>query len=145
LAPGRLADLVLWAPSSFGVKPVLVLKAGVVAWSAMGEGNASIHGSEPTRFGPDWAAMGMAAASLSTTFVSRAALDADIAHELGTRRRVAAVRGTRGITRDELVANTVVPEGMEVSPEDGTVTIGGRELACEAVDAVPLSRRDLLA
>jgi urease subunit alpha len=145
LAPGRLADLVLWAPSSFGVKPALVLKAGLVAWSAMGEGNASIHAAEPTRYGPDWGALGVAAASRSTTFVSRAAFDADIAHPLGTRRRVAAVRGTRGITRDDLVANTFVPTGLEVSAEDGAVTIDGRELACEPVDAVPLSRRYLLA
>ncbi len=145
LAPGRLADLVLWPASSFGVKPAMVLKSGVVAWSAMGEGNASIHASEPTRYGPDWGAMGLAAPDLSTTFVSRAAFDADIGHELGTRRRVAAVRGTRAITREDLVANTYVPQDMEVSPEDGTVSIGGRELACEPVGSVPLSRRYLLA
>jgi urease subunit alpha len=145
LAPGRLADLVLWAPSSFGVKPAMVLKAGLIAWSPMGEGNASIHGAEPTRYGPDWVATGIAAASRSTTFVSRGALDAGIAHELGTRRRVAAVHGTRGITREDLVANTVVPTGLEVSPVDGAVTIDGRELACEPVAGVPLSRRYLLA
>jgi urease subunit alpha len=145
LAPSRLADLVLWAPASFGVKPAMVLKAGLIAWSAMGEGNASIHASEPTRYGPDWVATGQAAASRSTMFVSRAALDAGIARTLGTRRRVAAVHGTRGITRDDLVANTVVPTGLEVSPEDGAVTIDGRELACEPVERVPLSRRYLLA
>src|SRR4030095_8847011 len=78
LAPGRMADLVLWEASSFGVKPVMVFKGGMVAWSAIGEGNASVHGAEPTRYGPDWGAIGRAAASVSTTFVQAAALDAGI-------------------------------------------------------------------
>ena len=76
LAPGRLADLVLWEASSFGVKPVMVFKGGVVAWGAIGEGNASVHGAQPTRYGPDWGATGVAPAAVSTTFVSAAALDA---------------------------------------------------------------------
>ena len=73
----------------------MVIKGGVVAWSAMGEGNASVHGAEPTRYGPDWGATGEAAARLSTTFVSRAALDAGVAPTLSTRRRIVAVGGTR--------------------------------------------------
>ena len=145
LAPGHMADLVLWWPSHFGVKPLMVLKSGVVAWSAMGEGNASVHGAEPTRYGADWGGSGRAAASLSTTFVSRAGLDAGIAGTLGTKRRVVAVTGTRGLTRDDLVANIVVPASMEVSPDDGSVSIGGRPLRCDPVDTVPLSRRYLLA
>ena len=76
LEPGRLADIVLWEPSKFGVRPFLVIKGGVVAWSAMGEGNASVHGAEPTAYGPDWGATGDAAARLSTTFVSAAAAQA---------------------------------------------------------------------
>jgi urease subunit alpha len=141
LEPGRLADIVLWEPSKFGVRPFLVIKGGVVAWSAMGEGNASVHGAEPTAYGPDWGATGDAAARLSTTFVSAAAAQAGFG---GTRRRVAAVRGTRGLTRSDLVANTAVPE-IEVSPDDGEVTIGGRVLSSEPVAEVPLSRRYLLA
>ncbi|MET0799784.1 MAG: urease subunit alpha [Actinomycetota bacterium] len=144
LAPGRVADIVLWEPTSFGAKPLLVLKGGVVAWSAMGEGNASVHGAEPTRFGPDWGAVGTAAARLSTTFVSRAAIEGNLARTLGTRRRVVAVRGTRGLTRSDLVANTAAPAGLEVSPDDGAVSIDGRTLACEPVDSVPLSRRYFL-
>jgi urease subunit alpha len=144
LAPGRTADLVLWAPTHFGVKPVMVFKQGVVAWSARGEGNASVHGSEPTVFGPDWGGMGTAAATLSTTFVSRAGLEAGIVERLGTRRRVVAVRGTRGLTRHDLVANTEAPSVM-VAPADGTVTIDGRPIACDPVTDVPMSRRYLLA
>jgi urease subunit alpha len=141
LAPGHVADVVLWEPSGFGVRPVMVIKGGVVAWSAMGEGNAAVHGAEPTRFGPDWGATGEAAARLSTTFVSAAALRGAL---FTTRRRVAAVHGTRGLIRPDLVANTAVPD-VEVSPDDGEVTLGGRVLACEPVGSVPLSRRYLLA
>jgi urease subunit alpha len=144
LAPGRLADLVLWEASSFGVKPVMVFKGGVVAWSAIGEGNASVHGAQPTRFGPDWGAMGTAPTAVSTTFVSETALDAGIAGRLGTRRRLVAVRGTRSIRRDDLALNRTVP-AIEVSPRDGTVTMDGRVLRTEPVGEVPLSRRYLLA
>jgi urease subunit alpha len=144
LAPGRLADLVLWEASSFGVKPVMVFKGGVVAWSAIGEGNASVHGAQPTRYGPDWGATGVASAAVSTTFVSGAALDAGIAKMLGTRRQLVAVRGTRSIRRDDLALNRTAP-AIEVSPEDGTVTLDGRVLRTDAVSEVPLSRRYLLA
>jgi urease subunit alpha len=143
LAPGRIADLVLWQATHFGVKPMMVLKAGVVAWSAMGEGNASVHGAEPTRYEPDWGGFGDAATRLSTTFVSRAALDAGFAST--TRRRIVAVRGTRGLTRTDLTANTSVPNGLEVSRVDGTVTLEGTVLECEPTTALPLSRRYLLA
>ena len=144
LAPGHLADLVLWDAASFGAKPVAVMKGGVVAWGPMGEGNASVHGSEPTRFGPDWGATGDAAAALSTTFVSGAALEADIAEALGTKRRIAAVHGTRGIGRADLVANTAAP-AIDVSPADGTVSLDGRVLAAEPVADVPLNRRYFLS
>ena len=143
LAPGRMADIVLWQASHLGVKPLMVLKAGVVAWSAMGEGNASVHGAEPTRYGPDWGGFGDAPSRLSTTFVSKAALDAGFASR--TARRVIAVTDTRGLTRTDLVANTAAPAGLTVSPVDGTVTLDGRVLACEPTPVVPLSRRYLFA
>jgi urease alpha subunit len=110
----------------------------------MGEGNASIHGAQPTRYGPDWGGTGIAAARLSTTFVPQAAMDAGIGATLDTRRQVLAVQGTRGLTRADMVANTAVP-AIEVSPHDGTVTLDGRDLRCEPVTRVPLSRRYLLA
>ena len=143
LAPGRMADVVLWEPTRFGVKPLMVLKGGVVVWTAIGEGNASVHGAEPTRYGPDWGGTGDAPARLSTTFVSQAALDAGFSSTTG--RRVVAVRGTRGLTRRDLVANRAAPSGLEVSAADGTVTLGGRVLAVEPTSVVPLSRRYLLA
>ncbi len=144
LLPGHLADLVLWPSHSFGVKPLAVMKAGVIAWGPLGEGNASVHATEPTRYGPDWGATGDAPRALGVTFFSQAALDGGIAAALGTARRVIAVAGTRGLTRADLVANTAVP-AIEVDPADGTVTLGGRVLAAEPVDEVPLSRRYLLS
>ncbi len=144
LSPGRIADLVLWEASHFGVKPVMVFKGGVVAWTAMGEGNASVHGAEPTRYGPDWGGTGLAPARVSTTFVSSAAIDAGIARTLGTRRRLVAVRGTRAIRRDGLARNRTVPP-IEVSAVDGTVTLDGRVLRTDPVTEVRLSRRYLLA
>ena len=122
----------------------MVFKGGVVAWSAMGEGNASVHGAEPTRYGPDWGALGTAPASLSTTYVSQAALDAGIGATLGHAPTVAAVRGTRGLTRGDLIAGRAAPP-VAVAPGDGTVTIDGRVVAAEPAAVVPLSRRYLLA
>jgi urease subunit alpha len=144
LRPGRLADIVLWRPSAFGVKPELILKAGAFAWGALGQGNATVEGAEPVRYGAHWGALGDAAATLSTTFVSRAALEGGIRERLGSRRRFAAVTGTRSATRGSLVRNTgVLP--VEVDPGDGTVTLEGRVLGVEPVSEVPLSRRYLLA
>jgi urease subunit alpha len=144
LSPGRIADLVLWEASHFGVKPVMVFKGGVVAWTAIGEGNASVHGSEPTRYGSDWGGTGLAPARVSTTFVSAAAIDAGIARTIGTRRRLVAVRGTRAIRREGLARNRTVPP-IEVSAADGTVTLDGRVLRTDPVSEVRLSRRYLLA
>jgi urease subunit alpha len=144
LSPGHLADLVLWDPASFGAKPAAVMKGGVIAWGPIGEGNASVHGAEPTRFGPDWGATGEAAAALATTFVSGAALDAGIAGTLATRRRVVVARGTRDILRGDLLANTSVP-AVDVSKVDGTVSLDGRVLAVEPVSEVPLNRRYFLS
>ncbi|GIU99888.1 MAG: hypothetical protein KatS3mg014_1504 [Actinomycetota bacterium] len=144
LAPGRLADVVLWRPDRFGVRPELVLKAGAFAWGALGEGNATIEGAQPVRQGPHWAGTGRAGASVGITFVSRAALEAGIRERLGSRRRFVAVAGTRGLTREALVAGRAwLP--VEVDPRDGRVSLGGRTLAAEPVRSVPLSRRYLLA
>jgi urease subunit alpha len=144
LAPGGLADLVLWRPSWFGVRPELVIKGGAFAWGAIGEGNATIEGAMPVLHGPHWGATGRAGASIATTFVSRVALEGGIRERLGSRRRFVAVEGTRGLTRDSFVANRALP-AVEVDRRDGTVTLEGRVLASDPVTEVPLSRRYLLA
>ena len=141
LQPGRLADIVLWQPSFFGVKPALVLKSGVAAWAPLGEGNATVEGAEPTRYRPDWGGTGRAAAALSTTFVSSAAVGA--AHLRRHGRSVVAVRATRGLTRTALHRNRRVA-AIEVDVRDGTVRLDGQTLAVDPVQEVPLSRRYLL-
>jgi urease subunit alpha len=144
LAPGSLADIVLWRPSHFGVKPELVLKAGHFAWGALGQGNATVEGAQPVRYGAHWGALGDSASALSTTFVSGAAVDAGIQERLRSRRRFMAVRGMRTIVRDSLVHNTsVLP--VQVDPVDGTVMLDGEVLAVDPVAEVPLSRRYLLS
>ena len=144
LAPGHLADLVLWDPASFGAKPVAVMKGGVVAWGPIGEGNASVHGAEPTRFGPDWGATGDAAAALSTTFVSGAALEAGIARTLATRA-ASSRSGEPEASAEPIWPRTPRSRPIEVSQTDGTVTLGDRVLAAEPVADVPLNRRYLLS
>ena len=144
LRPGRLADVVLWRPSAFGVKPELVLKAGAFAWGALGQGNATVEGTEPVTYGGHWGALGHAAARLSTTFVSKAALEAGIRDRLASRRRFAAVGGTRAAVRASLVHNTAVAS-VRVDPVDGTVTLEGDVLAVDPVARIPLRRLYLLA
>jgi len=143
LQPGRLADIVLWRPAEFAVKPALVLKSGVAAWAPLGEGNATVEGAEPTRYRADWAGNGLAARSLSATFVSGAAATASAPALLGPGRRLLAVRGTRGLTRSSLVRNRDVAR-VEVDVRDGSVSLDGRRLAVDPVRDVPLSRRYLL-
>jgi urease subunit alpha len=144
LAPGRLADVVLWRPACFGIRPELILKAGHFAWGPAGEGNASVEGAEPRRYAAQWAGYGLTPAALSVTFVGAAALDAGLAARLGSRRRFVAVSGTRSVRRGRLIAGRACPQ-VAVDPADGTVTLGGRVLAAAPVGDVPLSRRYLLA
>jgi urease subunit alpha len=143
LQPGRIADIVLWRPADFGVKPALVLKGGVLAWAPLGEGNATVEGAEPTRYRADWGGTGRAARSLSATFVSAAAATAGSAALMAPGRPLLAVRGTRGLTRSSLVRNREVAS-VDVDVRDGAVSLDGRRLAVDPVRDVPLSRRYLL-
>jgi urease subunit alpha len=139
LLPGRLADIVLWSPALFGVKPELVLKNGFEAWGALGGGNGSVERVQPVSYGPHWGATGRAGASVGTTFVSQTALDGGIADVLGRRRRLSAVRGTRGLSRADLTYNRAVPQ-IRIDPSDGTVFLSGQRLASPPVDRVPMNR-----
>jgi urease subunit alpha len=146
LQPGRLADIVLWEPAYFGVKPALVLKGGLAAWAPLGEGNASVERAEPTRYRPDWGGAGRAGAAGSITFVSGAAAASSSTARAGWSRHgrtVVPVRHTRGLTRASLARNRVTA-AIEVDVRDGRVTLDGRALASEPVPDVPLSRRYLL-
>ncbi len=140
LQTGRLADIVLWEPAYFGVKPAVVLKGGMPAWAPLGEGHATVEGAEPTRYRPDWGGTSGAAASLSTVFTAAASR---LTAEVSGGRTVTAVRGTRGLTRSALQRNRAIAP-IEVDVRDGTVHLEGRQLAVAPVGDVPLSRRYFL-
>jgi urease subunit alpha len=141
LQAGRLADIVLWRPAYFGVKPEFVLKGGFAAWGPLGEGNATVERAEPTRYGADWGGSGGAAALLSITFVSsRGFANRDLMTRLAaTGRSIVGVRGTRGLTRANLVRNQATA-AIEVDPVEGRVRLAGRPLAVEPVDDLPMNR-----
>ncbi len=145
LAPGRLADIVLWKPAFFGVKPELVLKAGFAAWAPLGDGNATVERAEPTRYRADWGGAGQAASSLSLTFVSQhGAADRALVTRLAAGgRTVVPIGGTRGLTRSSLVHNRATAP-IEIDPTDGHVTLAGRPLAVEPATELPLNRRYFL-
>ena len=140
---GKLADLVLWSPAFFGVKPELVLKGGMIACANMGDPNASIPTPQPTFYRPQFAAHGRAKYSTSVTFVSQASLDHGHIAKLGLGKRLCAVRNTRNISKRDLVWNDAIPD-IAVDPETYTVTADGRELRCEPASVLPLAQRYFL-
>jgi len=142
LRPGRLADVILWKPGFFGVKPEWVLKAGYPAWGPLGDGNATVERSEPTRYRADWGGSAHVAPEIAITFVSGAA-DRDLRRRLATRRRLVATGRVRNLTRGDLWSNRATAP-IEIDPLDGRVTLDGVPLAVEPTREVPLSRRYIL-
>jgi urease subunit alpha len=138
---GKLADLVLWQPRFFGVKPELVLKGGLIASAVMGDPNASIPTPQPAFYRNQFAAHGRARYSTSVTFVSKASLDC-ISH-LNLRKRLVPVSNTRNISKRDLLWNNSLPV-IEVDPETYTVKADGRELRCEPATVLPLAQRYFL-
>jgi urease subunit alpha len=143
VAVGRLADLVLWKPMFFGVKPDLVLKAGSIAASAMGDPNASIPTPQPVRYRPMFASLGRAVAASSVSFVSAAAVEAGIKTTLKLDKALSAVRGTRAVSKADMVLNDATPE-IEVDPETYEVRADGEPLTCEPARELPLAQRYFL-
>ncbi len=143
LAVGRLADIVLWSPAFFGVKPEWIFKGGFPAWGALGEGNSTVERSEPTRYRADWGGVSTAAPKSAVMFVASGVDREALARWLGTRRELVVAEGMRGVTRSSLVANRAVAP-VDIDLRTGAVSLGGRALAAEAVSEVPLSRRYLL-
>jgi len=140
---GKLADIVVWKPAFFGVKPELVLKGGMIALANMGDPNASIPTPQPTFYRPQFAAHGSAKAATSVTFVSQAFLEGDTHKQLKLNKRLVAVKGTRDISKKDLVFNDSTPN-IEVDPETYTVKADGRILTCEPTQEVPLAQRYFL-
>ncbi len=142
--PGKLADLVLWSPAFFGVKPDLVIKGGAIAWAAMGDPNASIPTPQPVHYRPMFGAFGGALAAGCVSFVSAAALEAGIGETLGLRRQLVAVTNTRGgIGKRSMIHNDAMPL-IEVDPETYEVRADGVLLTCEPATVLPMAQRYFL-
>jgi urease subunit alpha len=138
---GKLADLVLWEPKFFGVRPKLVLKGGMIAWAAMGDANASIPTPQPVFMRPMFAAH--IPAHTSVTFVSQAAHEAGVAEALGLRTRTVPVRNTRAIGKRDMIHNNAMPD-ISVDPETYEARADGDLLVTEPARELPLARRYFL-
>ncbi len=144
VAVGKLADLVLWSPAFFGVKPDLVIKGGSIACAQMGDPNASIPTPQPVHYRPMFGAMGRALAASCITFVSAAAIEAEIGKALGLERRLAAVSNTRGgIGKKAMIHNDATPD-IEVDAETYEVRADGVLLTCEPSTILPMAQRYFL-
>jgi urease subunit alpha len=140
---GKVADLCLWRPAFFGVKPELVLKGGMIAWAQMGDANASIPTPQPVHMRPMFASYGSAMHATSLTFVSKAALKAGIPEKLKLQKKAVAVSGIRKLTKKDMKLNDRTPE-MEVDSETYEVLADGELLTCEPATVLPLAQRYFL-
>ncbi len=140
---GKLADLVIWKPAFFGVKPEMVLKGGFIAQAQMGDPNASIPTPEPIISRPMFGAFGRALTSTSLTFFSQAGLDREIPKKLGLQKRVAVVKNCRSVKKRDLKLNDYLPK-IEVDSETYVVTADGMRLTCEPAVVLPMAQRYFL-
>jgi urease subunit alpha len=143
IEPGKLADLVLWKPAFFGVKPEMIVKGGFIAWSVMGDANASIPTPQPVMYRPMFGSFGAATAATSITFVSQAALSAGLPQQLGLKKMIAPVRNCRQIGKKDMVRNDATPK-IEVDPETYEVRVDGELIGCEPATVLPLAQRYFL-
>jgi len=139
---GKLADLVIWRPAFFGVKPSLILKGGMIAAAAMGDPNASIPTPQPVHYRPMFGAFGGALAT-SVTFVSQAALKNPLVTGLGLKKPLMAVKNCRGIGKKDMIHNSYTPK-IEVDPENYLVKADGELLMCEPAKVLPMAQRYFL-
>jgi len=140
---GKLADLVLWTPAFFGVKPDLVIKLGSIVAAPMGDPNASIPTPQPVHYRPMFAALGRSLTQSRVTFVSQASLEAGIADNYGLESLVLPVKNTRNIGKKDMVLNNLKPK-IDVHPETYEVRADGELLTCEPADVLPMAQRYFL-
>jgi urease subunit alpha len=140
---GKLADLVLWSPAFFGAKPALIIKGGMIAAAPMGDPNASIPTPQPVHYRPMFGALGGARAATSVSFVSAAGAAAGMQERLGLKKRVIAVKNTRGVQKKDLVLNAYQPK-IEVDSQTYEVRADGVLLRCEPASVLPLAQRYFL-
>jgi urease subunit alpha len=140
---GKLADLVLWKPAFFGVKPSLIIKGGMIAAAPMGDPNASIPTPQPVHYRPMFGAFGRALERTSVTFVSAAALAASVDRKFGLAKSIVAVGDTRSIRKADMRLNDYTPR-IEVDPENYQVRADGQLLTCDPAKVLPLAQRYFL-
>jgi urease subunit alpha len=140
---GKLADLVLWSPAFFGVKPDLVLKAGMIAAALMGDPNASIPTPQPVHYRPMFGAFGRALSASSVTFLPSLAIERDVPGQLGLQRMVLPARGIRAVDKARMIHNAATPH-IEVDPETYEVRADGVHLTCEPASVLPMAQRYFL-
>lgn len=143
IEPGKFADLAIWQPMFFGVKPDLVLKGGMIAYAQMGDPNASIPTPQPVFGRPMFGSFGKAVQSSSITFVSQAAYDRGIAEKLGLQKRIEPVKGCRSVTKKDMIHNDATPV-LKVDPETYHVTVDGEHVTCEPAEVLPMAQRYFL-
>ena len=136
---GKLADLVLWDPAFFGVKPALIVKGGMIAAAPMGDPNASIPTPQPVHYRMMFGALGRAASATRLSFVSQAALDAGIGKELGLNSTLAACKNVRSVRKGDLKLNDACPH-LTVDPQTYEVHADGELLTCEPATELPLAQ-----
>ncbi len=140
---GKLADLVLWRPAFFGVKPSLILKGGAIAASLMGDANASIPTPQPVHYRPMFASYAGSRHATCLTFISQAAFDLGVHHELGLRKAIGVVKGCRSVQKTDLIHNAYLPN-IEVDAQNYQVRADGQLLWCEPADVLPMAQRYFL-
>ncbi|MGW0163468.1 urease subunit alpha [Mycobacterium sp. NPDC003323] len=140
LEPGKLADIVLWEPKFFGIRPEVVFKGGFPAWSVMGEANASLMTCEPLKYRPQWAAFGQTPADVSVNFVAAAAIDAGLGARLGLQTPLVTCRGSRALTKADLLHNDYLPD-IRIEPDTYRVIVDGQLCQSVPMTSVPLGRR----
>jgi len=140
---GKFADLVLWSPAFFGVKPDLVLKGGFISWAQMGDPNASIPTPQPVFMRPMFGDFGRARSSTCVTFLSQAGVANGVHERLGLTRHIEAVKGCRAIDKQDMILNDALPK-MEVDPETYEVRADGELLVCEPASVLPMAQRYFL-
>ncbi|MGF6177415.1 urease subunit alpha [Ensifer sp. 4252] len=140
---GKRADLVLWKPAFFGVKPQMVMIGGMIAMAPMGDPNASISTPQPVHYRPMYGVLGRALSSTGVTFVSQAAFDDGIGDRLKLAKQLVAIKGTRTVRKKDMVHNSRTPK-LEVDPQNYNVRVDGDTITCEPADVLPMSQRYFL-
>jgi urease subunit alpha len=139
LEPGKIADIVLWTPQFFGIKPKLIIKGGFIAYSLMGDPNASIPTPEPVYYRPMFGAMGTAKQNTSVTFTSKAAIDNGLATKLNIKKKLLPVKNCRKISKEDMVYNNLTPK-IDIDPETFKVKVNGELVSVDPAKTVSLAR-----